>query len=308
MKVLSSGYVSMDHIIKINTPAKIGRTSIVTNKTNTLIYYGGCSVNIAAALCKLGIQTMPLLRVGGDYESNGFKAFLNENEIPTEGIKVLAEEVTSTCYLIQDNDGNHITIYYPGAMDNRYSTSLSDALFEDCSYGVITVAAKEDNQEFYRQCKKHKIPIAFGMKADFNAFPKEFLWELLCNSQIIFTNEAERAIIEEMYYLRSMTDLFADGKADMIITTYGKDGSRYEQRTSSGVLTGKTPACKVEEVVDATGAGDAYISGFLYGHFNGEGITTCCQLGSALSAFVLEKEGCCTNFPSQEELYNRTRK
>ena len=29
--VLTSGYVSMDHIIKIATPAKVGFTSLVTN-------------------------------------------------------------------------------------------------------------------------------------------------------------------------------------------------------------------------------------------------------------------------------------
>ena len=51
--VLTSGYVSMDHIIKIATPAKVGFTSLVTNKSNSKIFYGGCSVNIAYALCRL---------------------------------------------------------------------------------------------------------------------------------------------------------------------------------------------------------------------------------------------------------------
>ena len=48
--VLTSGYVSMDHIIKIDTPARVGFTSLVTNKSNAQIFYGGCSVNIAYAL------------------------------------------------------------------------------------------------------------------------------------------------------------------------------------------------------------------------------------------------------------------
>lgn len=71
--VLTSGYVSMDHIIKIDTPAKVGFTSLVTNQSNAQIFYGGCSVNIAYALCRLGMCAKPVLRVGGDYESNGFK-------------------------------------------------------------------------------------------------------------------------------------------------------------------------------------------------------------------------------------------
>ena len=35
--VLTSGYVSMDHIIKIAEPARVGFTSIVTNADNTKI-------------------------------------------------------------------------------------------------------------------------------------------------------------------------------------------------------------------------------------------------------------------------------
>ena len=37
--VLTSGYVSMDHIIKIATPAKVGFTKVFTIKTNKKIFY-----------------------------------------------------------------------------------------------------------------------------------------------------------------------------------------------------------------------------------------------------------------------------
>lgn len=36
--VLTSGYVSMDHIIKIDTPAKVGFTSLVTNQSNARFF------------------------------------------------------------------------------------------------------------------------------------------------------------------------------------------------------------------------------------------------------------------------------
>ena len=83
--VLTSGYVSMDHIIKIATPAKVG-----------------------------------------DYESNGFKKFLEEGNVPQDGITQIAEEATSVCYLLQDNNNDHITIFYPGAMDGRYAQKMKE--------------------------------------------------------------------------------------------------------------------------------------------------------------------------------------
>ena len=71
--VITSGYVSMDRIIKLKTPARVGFTSLVENRTSADIRYGGCSVNISYDLCRLGIRSLPVMRVGDDYEQIGFK-------------------------------------------------------------------------------------------------------------------------------------------------------------------------------------------------------------------------------------------
>jgi sugar/nucleoside kinase (ribokinase family) len=304
-RVVISGYVSLDHMIKIKKPAFIGTTSIVENKTNGQIYYGGCSINIGAALSKLGVECVPMIRVGEDYESTGLKAFLSESGIKVDGVVQVPEEATSTCYLIQDNHYDHITIFYPGAMDKKYAGGMSDSCFEGADLGVITVASLEDNREFYQKCKKHDIPVVFGMKEDSEAFPPDFLKELLLNSKIIFSNETERKTIEEILNIESITELFQQGKAEIIVTTYGKDGSVYYKKEDSKIQSEKIGITEVAEVIDATGSGDAYISGFLYGYLRGNDIRTCCELGGVLSSFVLQKEGCCTNLPDETQLMNQ---
>lgn len=305
--VLTSGYVSMDHIIKIDTPAKVGFTSLVTNKSNAQIFYGGCSVNIAYALCRLGMCAKPVLRVGGDYESNGFKKFLEEGNVPLDGITELPEEATSVCYLIQDSNNDHITIFYPGAMDGKYAQPLKDELFADTRLGVITVASRQDNEEFFEKCRKHHVPVVFGMKDDFDAFPEEFLKRLLTGSKIIFTNEVERDIIEKIYGLKDITKLFRIGEVDIIVTTLGKEGSLCYIREGDTVRQEKIGVCKVDNVVDATGSGDAYMAGFIYGYLNGYQPEECCKLGGTLSYFVLQAEGCLTNCPTEEQLLEKVK-
>lgn len=304
-KVVISGYVSFDHIIKIKKPAKIGTTSLVENKTNGQIYFGGCSVNIAAALTKLKIPSIPVIRVGGDYKKHGFDHFLEQQQILLDGISMIEEEATSTCYLIQDPNFDHITIFYPGAMDERYAGDLLDDLFVDSTLGVITVASYADNREFFQKCIANEVPIVFGMKEDSEAFPDHFLRELLVQSKIIFMNQSERNTIEQTLGLNNITDLFDLGKAEIIVTTYGKDGSVFYQKTEQGILSDQIPAFFIEAIIDATGSGDGYISGFLYGYLNGKSIADCCKLGSSLSSFVLLKEGCCTNLPTEERLLKR---
>lgn len=300
--VLTSGYVSMDRIIRIASPAKIGYTSLVTNADNTKIQYGGCSVNIAAALCRLGRRAMPVLRVGEDWEENGFKGFLEKAGVPLEATTVLKGEATSTCYLLQDNNNDHITIFYPGSMDKKYAAPIPAEYFEEAGYGVVTVASEPDNRYFVERCKEAGVPLVFGMKDDFDAFPEPFLRELLQESRIIFTNEVERAIIEDLFGCETIEKLFEIGKVEVLVTTLGKEGSICYERTENGVNEHRIGICKVENVVDATGSGDAYISGFLYGYLQGRDVVSCCKLGSALASFVIQAVGCCTNIPSAEEL------
>lgn len=305
--ILTSGYVSMDHIIKIRGKAKPGFTSLIQNVSNNKIYYGGCSVNIAAALCKLNITTVPIIRVGNDYKEIGFHKFLMDMGISVNGLTLVENEITSVCYLIQDEEDEHITIFYPGAMDEKYAKPLPDSLFENVRLGVITVASKKDNEEFLSKCKQYHIPVAFGMKDDMEAFPKEFLKDILSYAKVIFLNQAECNVITNLYHLNTIEDLFITGNMDCLVITKGSQGSTCYVRQAGSIERIEVESLAVKEVVDVAGGGDGYMSGFLYGYLNGYDIRTCCKLGSALASFVLEKEGCCTNLPTEERLWERVK-
>lgn len=300
--ILTSGYVSMDHIIKVSSPVKAGFTSLITNQSNVRIYYGGCSVNIAYGLCRLGLNAAPILRVGRDFAETGFRKFLEEGHVPMTGIRELADEVTSVCYLIQDSNHDHTTIFYPGAMDGKYAAKPDPELFKQADLGVITVAAQEDNRFFFAACQKYNVPVVFGMKDDFDAFPPEFLKEILAGSSIIFTNETECRIIMELLGLSDIRQFFDLGKVEILVTTLGKDGSICYTRTASGLDEKRIEPYPVTDIADATGAGDGYITGFLYGFRKGCSPEMCCRLGGAYSSFVLKREGCCTNMPTEAQL------
>lgn len=304
---LVSGYVSMDHIIKVDTPVQCGYTSLITNADNAKIYYGGCSVNVSAALCRLNLKALPILRVGPDYVSNGFKAFLEASGIPLDGITVLENETTSACYLIQDPQNNHITLYYPGAMDKKYAAPIPDMLFTGTRLGIMTVASRPDNEFFFQQCRKFGVPLAFGMKDDLDAFPPDFLLKVLLGSRYLFMNEKECGVLEKLLGY-DVTQLITHGEALAVVTTLGECGSVCYTKNQSGRLEKhEINACPVERVVDTTGAGDAYMAGFLYGCLQGRGIRECCCLGAALSSFVLGEIGCCTGLPGLQALEARAK-
>ncbi|WP_100486912.1 carbohydrate kinase family protein [Sporolactobacillus pectinivorans] len=305
--VLTTGYVSMDRILKIQSPAKVGFTSIISNKDNSKINYGGCSINISVALCKLGKNALPIIRVGEDYEEIGFKDFLIDHHVPLNGLTKIDNEYTSCSYLVEDKEGNHMTLFYPGAMDKKYCRDPNDSLFAGTRLAVITVGPYDDNLAFFEKCKKYRIPLVFSMKLDFDAFPKEFLWDLLCYSTIIFSNEAERKAIEEIFKM-DITGFFKEGHANIIVTTCGKDGSVWYTKEGETLTKGLVSAYQCKKIIDTTGSGDAYLSGFIYGYLENKRVNECAELGATLASFVLESEGCCTNLPDGGKLIMRYEK
>ncbi len=304
---ITAGYVSMDRIIKLRSPLKTGQTSLIANGDNAEVRFGGCPINIAYLLARLGLSTLPIVRVGRDYRESGFFDFLRDGGVSTEALDVVAEDTTSNCYLLEDEDGQHVTVFYPGAQDAKYSRPMSSRFFGEARLAVMTVGATSDNIEFFGKCRAAGVPLVFGMKADFDAFPPGVLGDFLRSSRVIFTNESEREEIERRLGMRTVTELIENGEAEIIVTTMGKRGSIVYETRDGRVVSQEIRVARCANVVDTTGSGDAYMAGFIYGYLKGRDTATCCRLGSTLAAFIIEKMGCCTNAPTEEQLLRRLR-
>lgn len=303
--IVTSGYISMDRIIKVKTPLRAGYTSIILNSDNTKVYYGGCPINISYILGKMGLKPLPIIRVGEDGDTQNFLQYIKSAGVAMDAVDVVKNESSSNCYIVSDEENNHVTIFYPGAMDSKYSREMKDEYFKHSKLGVLTVGSYRDNLEFYNKCKKHNLPIVFGTKLDYQAFPEDFLKEILINSRIIFSNKSEAEELKSIMSIDEITDLFKLGVAKVIVTTLGEEGSIYYEKADDHIRSQKIPPCKADEVVDATGAGDAYIAGFLYGYLNKKDIKHCCFMGSVMASFVIQSVGCTTSVPDKEEFLAR---
>jgi sugar/nucleoside kinase (ribokinase family) len=58
-----------------------------------------------------------------------------------------------------------------------------------------------------------------------------------------------------------------------------------------GNVTVEQAATKVEEIVDTTGAGDAYAAGFLYGWTNDRTLSECAKYGTYCATKVIQQLG-----------------
>lgn len=103
---------------------------------------------------------------------------------------------------------------------------------------------------------------------------------------ILFGNEDE---LMSLYEVASFDEAVAAVRSDCSLAVITRGASGSVIITGDGVIT--VPAEQVERVLDTTGAGDLFASGFLYGYTNGRSLPECGRLGSIAAAEVISHVG-----------------
>ena len=111
--------------------------------------------------------------------------------------------------------------------------------------------------------------------------------------RLLIANDYEMALISER------TGIDKGGLmqlTDVLVTTLGEQGTRIT--TVEGEML--VPCVPTENVVDPTGAGDAFRGGLILGLIRKEGLERAAQIGSACAHFVIQQRG------TQEYRYTMT--
>ena len=139
-----------------------------------------------------------------------------------------------------------------------------------------------------RLAKKNSIQIAMSLSDIFcvNRHREDFL-ELLKNDlNILIGNENEiNALMQKNNLLDSINELKNINK--LIIITRSENGS-------VAILNNKITNCesvKVEKILDLTGAGDLFASGFFKEYLDQSNIKKCLETGSEMAAKIIQKIG-----------------
>ncbi len=149
-------------------------------------------------------------------------------------------------------------------------------------------ASEEMFKYVIRLAKKNSIQIAMSLSDIFcvNRHREDFL-ELLKNDlNILIGNENEiNELMQKKNLLDSINELKNINK--LIIITRSENGS-------VAILNNKITnyeSVKVEKILDLTGAGDLFASGFFKEYLDQSNINKCLQTGSELSAKIIQKIG-----------------
>ena len=300
-------------MLKFKDMPHIGQTETAVNPFADEIFYGGCAFNVFYGLTRLGVKSYPVLTYADIRFKDKIYEICREYGLETDAIEGPPIRSYSTCLMLEDSSQNHITIMYHFGEDSDKESvefcphTIKPEYFRDSKMALMVMGNPGTGYQLTEEIRKSGIPLAFSYRNDPRLLPKKLLDEILPLAEVLFTNEAEAEYLEKLYGQKHITDWFATGKAKVIVTTLGKNGSRIYSKNEDGTYnTVEVPiTCAKNGAISAVGAGDGYVAGFMYGYINGKSLELCGQYGSTLSSFVLEKEGSTTNLPTLEQLLAR---
>ncbi len=240
--------------------------------------FGGTAGNIAYGLSMLSTPAEIVATAGTDFPR--YEAWLKEHGISADTI-ARTEVPTASGYIMTDKADNQITAFSGGAAMSAYTGAIDYAMY---SAAIVSPTNKDDMVRVATESKAAGIPFFFDPGQQLPMLSADELRSAIEGAAGVFVNDYELALVTEKTGW-SDTDIAA--KAGFVVVTLGAEGSRIVTKDGEE----RVAAVLAEKVVDPTGAGDAYRSGFLAGYSKALPLSTCAKVGAAVAAYAVECYG-----------------
>lgn len=262
---------------------------------------GGDAINESMVLKRLGHDVRLVCGLGNDLAGKMILGTMKELGINCSLSDLSEDRPTPVANLMVENDGSRNSINSDASMLGQYVPDLQAAsdtrilslasLFRaplDQSKNVIDLVV-EAKRNGCLVCADTKIPT-------FRKMTFEEISEILPMIDYIFPNDAEASYFSGKKEIADMAAYFLDMGIKHVIIKAGPEGS-YVFGEQEHFHMKALPV----KVVDATGAGDNYVGGFLSGLLQGFSLYKCSQYGTVCAAACVGKIGAGGGVQSREE-------
>ena len=260
------------------------KSEIFFHTQNMGRFYGGCGGNVSYTLGLLG-ENPRLLAVAGQ-ETDDYLAHLKSSGVDCSRVKLVDDERTATCLIINDQAQNRFVAFHNGVVDRASKINLEDAVTDDIAGCIITPDDVPAMVKFAEACRRLDLPFYFDFGSQVTWLSAEQLRESVTGARAAFCNEYEFSMFEKKtgWDLPKLLE-----HTPVMVITRGEEGCYLHQ---PGEATLNIPACPLHEgSLDPSGAGDAFRAGFGFGRMKGCSWKVSAQLASTSAAFALEARG-----------------
>ncbi len=266
---------------------------------------GGSASNTIAALAQLGSKTCFIGKVGVDDFGSKFIQELEKTGAEFFGEKNY-DKPSARSFVLITPDAQRTMCTFLGCASEFSEKDISEQALKGSSVLYLEgyLWDREDTISALKKAislaKKNNIKIAFSLSDAFcvSRHKESFLQLVENDLDILFANEYEALELSSLkeFSPALLSKFFSSNpKLTTIITRSHKGCVVFANDNFF-----ESPAEKISQLVDATGAGDAFAAGFLYGLVNNCDLRESAHLGNILGAKIIQGFG--ARF-KKEELY-----
>ncbi len=263
------------------------------------MHLGGKGFNQAVAARRLGADVAVIGRVGEDEFGRMFLAALDREGIDRSAVAVDASAGTGVASIIVEGDGTNTIIQAPRANRNVSATDIERAADVLANPNVAIYQLETSIEAAMAFAKAAR---AAGVTTLFNPAPViAFPPVLLRLSDIVIVNEIEAVAIVADAEIAASSDvvahLAAEYHIDTVVVTRGGSGA-----TATGNGREVAIAAMGVDVVDTTGAGDAFCAAFAVRTAEGDALDVALRYANAAGAAACTVAGAEPSMPPRDEV------
>ena len=291
--IISAGLIVYDIIA---SPVEKDIFSVDTKPLESISYKtGGDALNVAVNASRLGARVCLGGIVGDDAPGKFLTESAQKEGIDTSGVLVSAENRTSVSIVLCEPDGQRHFAYY-GKSNNEFDgTSISDELLGETGIlyigSVMGLRGLEGGKlkDLFMRAKARRVMTAMD-----STWATDGIWlprirEALPYCDIFIPSFDEAREICGTSDPKEIVSFIHSFGVRIAGVKLGKSGVLVEDI--------EIPAFNCERVVDTTGAGDAFMGGFVTGISMGKSVYDSALLGSAASNCCIREIGAVTGAP-----------
>jgi len=289
--IICVGHAALDFVYRIEAfPA-------VPTKVRSLEHIesgGGMAANAAATIARLGAPVELWSRTGADSAGKRIHAFLEQEGVDIRYVRTYEGARSSTSAVIVDGKGERLII---GERDHAMSMDASWLPLEHIAAAAAVLSDLrwvEGTRAAFTAAREAGIPTLL----DADLAGGGFLEEFLCLADYaIFSAPALDGFSPGASDAERLARVLSLGVKHAGVTR-GAEGYTW---AGAGGQAGHQPAFEIE-IVDTTGAGDAFHGAFAWALASRHAPADCTRIAAAVSALKCRRLGARSGLPTLEEL------
>lgn len=289
---------------------------------------GGSAANTVYGLARLGLRCGFLGTVGDDADADIVLASFRRAGVDTAGIVRQPGATTGTVIALSQPARSRALYVYPGANDGLALESINLDYLARARWLHLSPFARPQQLSLH-SAVVHSLAANQGLSLSLGALYARLgvqtLRPLLSRTSVLFASHDEIRQLTGQDLLQAVPTCLETG-CQVVVVTFGR--GRAAQGPPEPLPPPSRPAapaaplaCYIAtareqltvpalgthrgQVVDTTGAGDAFAAGFLFGLLSGQPLSQCGSLGHVMAGFCLRALGARAGLPTRRQLLAR---